>query len=855
MHAKNFIVLCWYRPPKSDNDKETFEALTNLLSKLDAEGKEIYLMGDTNCDFKKPNEGPARQLNSIYNEFQFEQQIKEPTRVASVVDEDGSSRVTKTLIDHIATNRPSYILSAEVLKIGMTDHYLPFIQRKINAKRLLNKRTKFIETRSLANYQKDLFLSDLASIDWDAAFEAAAGDPNIMASSFHDLFSSILEVHAPLKRRKVSSNNTPWISPLIKNLMRERDQAKKRAEKDHNVWPRYKKLRNKVTSELRNSVQDYYHNLIEENSGNPKAMWKTINKVLNKCKTSAPLNSVTLNGRKYVRPDEIAEAFNEHFVTIGPKLASKIEAPTDADPMAYVRNVVKDKRLPKFLFKHVEVSYVKQEINKLKTSKSPGPDKIPIKILKDAVEIVSGPLTKIFNRSLDTGVFPDLWKLARVAPIFKAGQKSELTNYRPISVVSILSRLLEKMAHDQLFSHMKDCGLLSDNQFAFRKLHNTQTSIMNITETWFRNINEQKTNLSVFLDLKKAFDTVDHDVLLSKLSAYGVTDLAHGWFTSYLAGREQYCYVEGKSSNKRLVQCGIPQGSCLGPLLFIIYMNDFEKCLKKSKPNMYADDTSISYASNEINELFNEIKGELDLVSSWMRQNKLSLNAEKSEFMLIGHPKQLNKAKDFPDLEVEDQKLCRAQKTKYLGVIIDESMNWEEQLKTIKRKIKNGLGAMFKLKNILSQKQLATVYRALIESHLRYCSVIWGCLSNTKLESLQRLQNRARRLIECARHKDGWVCDWLDVRNLIKYDQLITTYKIKNGLCPENLKNKFTPRSNISKYNTRKIDDFEIPRLRLEYCKKSFGYQGASAWNEIPKQIRDSASLSSFKVRLRELLR
>ena len=171
--------------------------------------------------------------------------------------------------------------------------------------------------------------------------------------------------------------------------------------------------------------------------------------VLNKCKTSAPLNSVTLNGRKYVRPDEIAEAFNEHFVTIGPKLASKIEAPTDADPMAYVRNVVKDKRLPKFLFKHVEVSYVKQEINKLKTSKSPGPDKIPIKILKDAVEIVSGPLTKIFNRSLDTGVFPDLWKLARVAPIFKAGQKSELTNYRPISVVSILSRLLEKMAHDE----------------------------------------------------------------------------------------------------------------------------------------------------------------------------------------------------------------------------------------------------------------------------------------------------------------------------------------------------------------------------------------------------------------------
>ena len=188
-----------------------------------------------------------------------------------------------------------------------------------------------------------------------------------------------------------------------------------------------------------------------------------------------------------------------------------------------------------------------------------------------------------------------------------------------------------------------------------------------------------------------------------------------------------------------------PGGKLPGPHLYSLRLHFAPQ---KQRPGYATDDTSISYASMEINELFNEIKkGELDLVSSWMLQNKLSLNAGKSEFMLIGHPKQLNKTKDFPDLEVQDQKLCRAQKTKYLGVIIDESMNWEEQLKTVKRKIENGLGAIFKLKDILSQKQLATVYRALIESHLRYCSVIWGCLSNTELDCLQRLQNRARRLI------------------------------------------------------------------------------------------------------------
>ena len=291
-------------------------------------------------------------------------------------------------------------------------------------------------------------------------------------------------------------------------------------------------------------------------------MWRTINKVLNKDSPSS-FSAVNFQGQRLDRPNEIAEAFNEHFVTIGPKLASNIEQKPDDNPLKYLEE--NNENSPKFQFKQVDASYVRKAVMGLKNSKSPGPDKIPTKLLKDAIEFICQPLVMIFNASLETGIFPDIWKLARVTPIYKSGQKSNLSNYRPISVLSALSRLLEKLAHDQLYDFCRTNDSFSKNQFAFRKLHSTTTSMLNITETWYKNIDERKLNVSVFLDLKKAFDTVDHDILLSKLSALGVIEKSHCWFTSYLRNREQFCRVDGQKSSTKSVNCGIPQGSCLGP--------------------------------------------------------------------------------------------------------------------------------------------------------------------------------------------------------------------------------------------------------------------------------------------------
>ena len=383
----------------------------------------------------------------------------------------------------------------------------------------------------------------------------------------------------------------------------------------------------------------------------------------------------------------------------------------------------------------------------MKDSRSPGPDRILAKILKDAAELICNPLKIIFNKSLKTGVFPDKWKTARETPIFKSGRHSDLNNYRPIPVLSAVSRIFEKVTRDQLFEFLTANNLLSKNQFAYRKLHSTVTSLLNVIDSWYSNIDRKNVNISLFLDLRKAFDTIDHNILLAKLQKYGICQKELAWFASYLTERQQYCYLNGQNSEKRLVTCGIPQGSCLGPLLFILYTNDFEESLTKFAPNMYANDTSISLGGEDAYQLLADLRNELQHIMDSLRQNKLSLNVAKCEDMFIGNSKQLGKISEIGDLKVGEDEIKRVRKTKYLGLTIDENLSWNQQYKIVKGKLKGGLNSISKLKHMLLQSKLFQVYRALVESHLRYGNLLWGHLSVTKPHNLQKLQDRAITLI------------------------------------------------------------------------------------------------------------
>ena len=382
--------------------------------------------------------------------------------------------------------------------------------------------------------------------------------------------------------------------------MEERDRAKKNSIKNPKLLKSFKSLRNKVTNTIRSSMRLHYQSLVNENKDNPKNMWRTINKVLDKAPNSSTITQIRDGSKTVSDSKQIANALNSHFVNVGPRLASRSEVKSGDDPLCHFHNRTEE---TVFQFKHVNESTVLEYFQNLKQGKSAGPDKIPTTILKDAADFICKPLTMIFNSSSRLGTFPDRWKIARITPLYKSGAKDDTNNYRPISILSVLSKLYEKIAHDQLIDFLQSSKKRTQNQFAFRKLHSTITSLIGVSDHWYSNIENKKANFALFLDLKKAFDTVDHEILVSKLVKYGVIGNENNWFKSYLTNRSQYCSIDGQESEILGIECGIPQGSCLGPLLFIIYLNDFERCLEYSRANMYADDTEITISSNNQVEL------------------------------------------------------------------------------------------------------------------------------------------------------------------------------------------------------------------------------------------------------------
>ena len=289
-------------------------------------------------------------------------------------------------------------------------------------------------------------------------------------------------------------------------------------------------------------------------------------------------------------------------------------------------------------------------------------------------------------------------------------------------------------------------------------------------------------------------------------------------------------------------------------MLFILYLNDFESCLKFSKANLYADDTEVSFSSSNPSDVMQNFQAEWKNISEWMRMNKLSIHPEKTVFMVISHPRRQNTLPELPPFYLNNTRIRQVHKTKYLGLTVNDSLNWNEQYKSVKGKVVGGLGAVRKLKNILPQSKLLDVYRALVESHLRYANVVWGALPSTKLSTLQKYQNRAFNLIESSKIKDACNRDVLDVRELMLFDRAVMTFKIVNMLCPKGLQNKFIERCALSNYKTRNMKNLHVQKLKLEHTKRSFLYTAPNTWNSIPQAIRNAETIERFKKELKSHL-
>jgi hypothetical protein len=484
-------------------------------------------------------------------------------------------------------------------------------------------------------------------------------------------------------------------------------------------------------------------------------------------------------------------------------------------------------------------------------------DSLSIKLVKLSAPLITHAMTVIFNKSIVSGTFPCEWKISKVTPVYKTGPREDMNNYRPISVISIIAKTMEKLVYNQLYEYFIKNDMLTNSQHGFRPNHSTVTAMLEIANKWFHNIDIGQLNGVVFLDLKKAFDTVDHKILLHKLHLYGIKGIALNWFRSYLSNRKQYCWVNDHLSHPQEMVCGIPQGSILGPLLFLIYVNDLPNCLKHTRCNMFADDTQINTSSNNIDSIANILNEDLINVSDWMKANKLSLNASKTEYMVIGSHKRLHQTQSDPPITLGDNQIKRVKVTKSLGLMIDETLTWDEQVTLITKKVNKGLNVMRRLRDFFDIKILTTVYQTLVQPYFDYCSQVWGGLGTTLCNKLQRLQNRAVRIIT----KSGYevrsvnLLHQLGLPNLEeRRNQQLNTlmYKVRHEMAPSSLSNMFQKTNEVHEHRTRQAKhDFLPPKPKTNYLKKAFSYRGAVAWNNLPSEIKNSETVNIFKAKLK----
>ena len=506
----------------------------------------------------------------------------------------------------------------------------------------------------------------------------------------------------------------------------------------------------------------------------------------------------------------------------------------------------------KLHFKAVELKDTRDAFAKVKTAKSFGIDNISSYFMKLALPYIENSLAFLFNTSIETSQFPDSWKVARITPIFKDGDKTEKSNYRPISVLPVISKLFEKLVFNQLYQYMKDNGLFTSDQSGFLRLHSTLTCLLKMSDDWYNGLDLGKLVGLVFIDLKKAFDTVDHDILCKKLELYGVQQRE----LSYLSNRKQFCRVNGVDSDIGEIEVGVPQDSCLGPLLFLIYINDLPEAVQGSSVTMYADDTSLCHQSRDLTQLNEAINSDLSKLETWLQGNKLSLNVAKTHSMLISTKQRHNSLKSRNEalvLKIRDNELEVVQKTKYLGVQIDCSLDWKERIKAVSTKVSRAIGFLRHAKSFPPMASLKTLYTDIVEPHFRYCCSVWGCAGSTDINQLQKLQNRAARIITNSSFDTPSrpliaELGWQTIEELIGSESKTMVFKALNDLAPQYLCNLFTKNSACSSRSLRNTEtDLRLPKKNSANGQKCFSFRGVKLWNSLPAESKTASSLNGFK--------
>ncbi|KAJ8017557.1 hypothetical protein HOLleu_44948 [Holothuria leucospilota] len=834
------LIYSVYRPPNSP--VSFFNSFSEMLSKASREKKEVVTLGDLNCNVDPSvRDVNARHLRFITDLYQLENIIEIPTRV---------SETSSTVIDLILTTMKERHKETKVYVTNISDHFL--IATVVGTKTQINNSSNYIVYRNFSKLNENSFRNDLQSSGFDDIF--SCNNVDHAWKLWWNKFMKVVDIHAPKRSKRVRSRPCPWLSQNLVKMMNERDFYHKKAltTKLPLDWEHYKELRNRVNMEFKWSKKNFLRTKIAKNK-NGEDVWNCLKLLIPSNKKSLPAN-INYGTETFESSNDIANAFNDYFGKIALDIVNHNDEHVHSDFM-----------LPSgpsqmFFLPHVSEEFVMKEVLSMSPGKSTGLDEIGCKVLKTALPVILSSLTYIINLSLKEGVFPQEWKHAKVTPIFKKGDVHDICNYRPISVLPIVSKIIERAVHKALYEYLSKNKLLCDNQSGFRPAHSCETALINMVDTWLENIDKGLYTGIILIDLSKAFDTVNHDILLNKLKVYGCSNHALTWFTSYLSDRKQSVQIKNMLSKCSDIKIGVPQGSILGPLLFTLYINDLPNVLRYGRVDMYADDTTLSVSGGNINDIERKLTVDMAEITKWINKNKLALNVAKTKCMLLTSSQRrrfLDRGGDL-HIEINNTRIECVDKVKCLGVMIDKDLLFHEHVSSVSSNCLKKIGLLKKSSSLLDSHHLSMLYNAFILPHLNFCSTVWADKHKGDTSKLSSIQRRCARIISGAEWDtpSSRILNelrWIPIDEQFFFNRSIMMYKILNDISPPYLKRNFTKLQNVHPYCTRRAkQDLVLPRCRTSLYAKSFTVRGTTSWNSINDEIRNSKSVETFKRRPRQ---
>ena len=835
--SKIYHIIAVYRPPNNTLLNNYFEKIDSILEKISPR-ETILLAGDLNIN-GLCNNSTNVNLNDIMASYSLLPHILLPTR-------PNSTGLDGTQIDHIWSNIEQDTISGVFNSmVTKSDHFPSFV--------IFRLQTQKSYIRTTFRDHSETCLINL--IDEISSFGSSFTTTTIHMEyneKFNLFIKKIMDTYykcCPLRTKTLSDSNIakPWIDNNIRNKIKRKHYLFKRNKIGAIPFHVYNNFKLQTEKDINVAKKDYFQAKFANYRGDIKNTWKMTNKLLNK-NTKSSHNDFSILDNDNIIYDEmkICELMNSYFVDVGQNLARGIQS-TNADPCAYLPQWNGNS----FFFYPTDFDEICSLVSKFKNKRT-SVDKLPIHVLKLIIPLLAPILAQLFNESITTGTFPEALKTGCVIPLHKSGSRSIRSNYRPITTLSVFSKIFEKLVHTRMISFIKKYNILPENQFGFQKNKCTGDAILEFIDNAYESLNKSKHLLTIFLDFSKAFDTISIDILLKKLEHYGFRNHINSWMQSYLTNRKQLVKINNTTSNTLVTKMGVPQGSTLGPLLFILYISDMQQSLSNMKVLHFADDSTLYFEINKNTTCNTLINRDLESLNNWLLANKLYLNIDKTKYMIIhnrGRPPDLN-------LNIGGSLINRCNIHKFLGVYIDDQLNFRKHVETLNSKISRNLGVLRRIKFFVPLSVLKNIFYAFINSHYTYAITTYGFTNSLQMNKLKNLIDRSIKLILDLDQFSLETCKRNKILNFQLALEFFSLVKVQKVLCTQyhryfsDKMNNYQIHHNVNTRNNAH-GHLTLPHMNYSKCQNAFIYKASLHWNKIPLQLREITSPRKFKTQLK----